>query len=225
MNHSCRIHLAHGIIHAVGRRSVRKTTPAKLSHPTSISSGEKEVSHGHEEGEEEEDVEVTSPARASYWGRALASYFARHLSLNDSGRTQTRPLLFFTALFYIPPAFPIAVFVRTPYPLRCVRYAPRMYQQLQVGGPVHEVPLWASWIRAIQAQKPCRSQHSSGWLARSDAGESGPQRSGYRQRPSVNFEGEGLARKSGDNNAAGPECGQLRRGEQSKRRDAHCAEM
>jgi hypothetical protein len=32
------------------------------------------------------------------WGRALASYFARHLSLNDSGRTQTRPLLFFTAL-------------------------------------------------------------------------------------------------------------------------------
>jgi hypothetical protein len=30
---------------------------------------------------EEEDVEVTSPARASYWGRALASYFARHLSL------------------------------------------------------------------------------------------------------------------------------------------------
>jgi hypothetical protein len=98
MNHSCRIHLADGIIHAVGRRSVRKTTPAKLSHPTSISSGEKEVSHGHEEGEEEEDVEVTSPARASYWGRALASYFARHLSLNDSGRTQTRPLLFFTAL-------------------------------------------------------------------------------------------------------------------------------
>lgn len=81
MNHSCRIHLAHGIIHAVGRRSVRKTTPAKLSHPTSISSGEKEVSHGHEEGEEEEDVEVTSPARSSYWGRALASYFARHLSL------------------------------------------------------------------------------------------------------------------------------------------------
>jgi hypothetical protein len=81
MNHSCRIHLADGIIHAVGRRSVRKTTPAKLSHPTSISSDKKEVSHGHEEGEEEEDVEVTSPARSSYWGRALASYFARHLSL------------------------------------------------------------------------------------------------------------------------------------------------
>jgi hypothetical protein len=34
-----------------------------------------------------------------------------------------------------------------------------------------------------------------------------------------------LARKSGDNNAAGPECGQLRQGEQSKRRDAHCAEI
>ena len=60
---------------------LRKITPAKLSHPTPISSGEKEVSHGHEEGEEEEDVEVTPPARASYWGRALASYFARHLSL------------------------------------------------------------------------------------------------------------------------------------------------
>jgi hypothetical protein len=39
---------------------LRKTNPAKLSHPTSISSGEKEVSHGHEEGKEEEDVEVTS---------------------------------------------------------------------------------------------------------------------------------------------------------------------
>jgi hypothetical protein len=59
MNHSRRIHLADGIMHAVGRRSVRKTTPAKLSHPTSKSSDRKEVSHGHEEGEEEEDVEVT----------------------------------------------------------------------------------------------------------------------------------------------------------------------
>jgi hypothetical protein len=67
--------------HPCGREAIRKSTLAKLSHPTSISSSEKEVSHGHEEGEKEEDVEVTSPARASYWGRALASYFAWHLSL------------------------------------------------------------------------------------------------------------------------------------------------
>jgi hypothetical protein len=80
MNHSCRIHLADGIIHAVGR-SVKETNPAKLSHPTSILSGEKEVSHGHEEGKEEEDVEVTSTSASLACGRALASYFARHRSL------------------------------------------------------------------------------------------------------------------------------------------------
>jgi hypothetical protein len=77
----------------VGRRSVRKTTPAKLSHPTSISSSEKEVSHGHEESEEEEDVEVTSPARASYWG-AHSLRTSRGTWRYDSGRTQSRPLLF-----------------------------------------------------------------------------------------------------------------------------------
>ena len=56
---------------------LRKTNPAKLSHSTSISSGEKEVSHGREEGKEEEDVEVTSTSASLAWGRALASYFAR----------------------------------------------------------------------------------------------------------------------------------------------------
>jgi hypothetical protein len=93
MNHSCRIHLADGIIHAVGRRSVRKTTPAKLSHPTSISSDKKEVSHGHEEGEEEEDVEVTLPGRALYWGCASAC-----VSRGTAVGPQSRPLPFFRVL-------------------------------------------------------------------------------------------------------------------------------
>jgi hypothetical protein len=97
MNHSCCIHLADGIIHAVGRLSVR-TTPAKLSHPTSISSGEKEVSHGHEEGKEEEDVEVTSTSASLVWGPRVGYVLREAPEPYDSGRTQSRPLLFFTAL-------------------------------------------------------------------------------------------------------------------------------
>jgi hypothetical protein len=98
MNHSCRIHLAHGIIHAIGRGSVRKTTPARLSHPTSISSSEKEVSHGHEEAEEEEDVEVTRQREPRIGARirfVLREATGREAPWRyDSGRTQSRPLLF-----------------------------------------------------------------------------------------------------------------------------------
>jgi hypothetical protein len=45
-----------------------------VGKPLSQTSDEKEVSHGHEEAEEKEDVEVTLPARAPHWGYASALF-------------------------------------------------------------------------------------------------------------------------------------------------------
>ena len=54
-------------------------------------SDEKEVSHGYEEVEEEEDVEVNlASASPSYWGCASASSFREHSGLD----LKTWPLLF-----------------------------------------------------------------------------------------------------------------------------------
>jgi hypothetical protein len=66
---------------AVGRRGVRKHSRI---------SDEKEVSHGYEEVEEEEDVEVTLPARACIGLRA--GFMFREAQRSDF---KTRPLLFF----------------------------------------------------------------------------------------------------------------------------------
>jgi hypothetical protein len=69
--------------HAAVRRSVRKH---------SRNSDEKEVSHGYEEVEEEEDVEVTLPARAR--SGACVGFVLREAQRSD---LKSRPLLFFVS--------------------------------------------------------------------------------------------------------------------------------
>jgi hypothetical protein len=69
--------------------------------------------------------------------------------------------------------------------------------------------------------KSCRSPHSVGWFAYPDAGRSGTGDRVVGKDRWGTSQSNGMAGKSSGNDAAGPECGQLRHGEQTEDRDTY----